>query len=137
MEDIHGNPVSLASLKGKTVLLDFWTTWCPPCRADAPSFEKLYEKYGGKNLMIIGISVSEDRKIVEDYLKKNAHSYPVVLTSENEMPRTYQLGVFPTYIVISPMGRLPPLCRAIKDSENCGASSRKPRWTRTRAREYL
>jgi thiol-disulfide isomerase/thioredoxin len=104
VEDIHGNPISLASLKGKTVLLDFWTTWCPPCRADAPSLEKLYEKYGGKNLMIVGISVSEDRKIVEDYLKKNVHSYPVVLTSENEMPRTYQLGIFPTYIVISPDG---------------------------------
>jgi len=106
VKDIHGNPVSLASLKGKTVLLDFWTTWCPPCRADAPSLEKLYEKYGNKDLMIVGISVSEDRKIVEDYLKKNAHTYPVVLTSQNEMPRAYQLGVFPTYIVISPDGTI-------------------------------
>lgn len=106
VKDIHGNPISLASFKGKTVLLDFWTTWCPPCRADAPSLEKLYQKYGDRDLVVLGISVHEDHKIVEDYLKKNAHSYPVVLTTENEMPRTYQIGVFPTYIVISPDGTI-------------------------------
>ena len=104
--DIEGNPVSLAELKGKTVLLDFWTTWCPPCVADAPALDKLYRKYGGKELMIVGISVSEERGIVENYLKSHPHSFPVVLTSENELPRPYQIGVFPTYMVIDPDGTL-------------------------------
>lgn len=104
--DIKGNSVSLASLKGKTVLLDFWTSWCPPCLADAPSLDKLYARYGGKNLMIIGISVSEERKIVETFLQKKPHAFPVVLTIENEMPRPYQVGLFPTYMVIAPDGTL-------------------------------
>ena len=104
--DIQGNPVSLAGLKGKTILLDFWTTWCPPCRADAPSLDKLYSKYGGKDLIIIGISVNEEREIVEKFLKDHPHNFPVVLTSENEMPRPYQIGEFPTYMVISSDGTL-------------------------------
>ena len=104
--DIQGKAISLAELKGKTVLLDFWTTWCPPCQADAPSISKLNQKYGDKNLAIVGISVDEEREIVEKYLKKHPDSYPVVLSSENQMPRPYQIGVFPTYLIISPDGTL-------------------------------
>jgi thiol-disulfide isomerase/thioredoxin len=104
--DILGKTVSLADLHGKTVLLDFWTTWCPPCQADAPSIERLNDKYGNKNLAVVGISVSEDRETVESYLKKHPHNYPVVLSSENQFPRPYQIGVFPTYLIISPDGTL-------------------------------
>jgi thiol-disulfide isomerase/thioredoxin len=104
--DIRGRTVSLADLRGKTVLLDFWTTWCPPCQADAPSIEKLNEKYGSRNLAVVGISVSEDRETVEGYLKKHPHNYPVVLSTENQLPRPYQIGVFPTYLIISPDGTL-------------------------------
>ncbi len=102
--DMQGKQVTLASLKGKTVLLDFWTTWCVACRADGPALDKLYAKYGGQNLEIIGISDSEDRAIVEKYLKEHPHAYPIVLTYENEMPRSFQIGVLPTYIVIEKDG---------------------------------
>lgn len=104
LTDMTGQHVSLAGLKGKTVLLDFWTTWCPPCRADAPAIDKLYKQYGDKNLAIIGISVSEERELVEKFLKQHPHFFPIALTTENELPRTYQIGVFPTYIVIDPDG---------------------------------
>ena len=106
VKDMQGNQVSLASLKGKIVLLDFWATWCGPCLADAPSIDKLYMKYGGKNLAIIGISESEDRATVETFLKKHPHEYTIALTSDNEMPRQYQVGAFPTYIVIAPDGTI-------------------------------
>ena len=98
--DIQGKPVTLAAFKGKTVLLDFWTTWCPPCRADGPALDKLYKKYGEQSLAIVGISVSEDRAIVEKFLGEHPHNFPVVLSTENELPSAYQIGVFPTYIVI-------------------------------------
>jgi thiol-disulfide isomerase/thioredoxin len=104
--DIHGNRLSLGDLKGKTVLLDFWTTWCPPCQADASSIEKLNQKYGGKSLGIIGISVDEGRETVEKYLKRHPHNFPVVLSSENQLPRPYQIVVFPTYLIIGPDGTL-------------------------------
>jgi thiol-disulfide isomerase/thioredoxin len=99
--DLKGKPLTLSDFKGKTVLLDFWTTWCGPCRADGPALEKLFQKYGDKDLMIVGISVSEERDIVEKFLKEHPHSYPIALTTENEMPLPYQVGAFPTYIVIN------------------------------------
>lgn len=102
--DLKGEPVRLSALKGRTVLLDFWTTWCAPCRADAPVLDKLNQKYGDKELTIVGISVSEERETVEKFLKEHPHEFPIVLTTENEMPRPYQVGVFPTYIVINQDG---------------------------------
>jgi len=104
--DLKGKPVTLSAFKGKTVLLDFWTTWCPPCRADGPALEKLYRKYGGKELMIIGIAVTEPREIVEKFLNEHPHSFPVVLTSENEMPLPFQVTTLPTYIVIDRDGNV-------------------------------
>lgn len=83
--DMKGNAVSLSALKGKTVLLDFWTTWCPPCLADAPVLDDLYRRYADKNLMILAMSVDEDRETVENFLQKHAHNFPVILTTENEM----------------------------------------------------
>ncbi len=104
--DIDGKPVSLAALKGRTVLLDFWATWCPPCQWDSSSIEKLSHKYGDKDLAIISISVGEERAVVEKFLKKHPRTYPVILSSENEMPRPYDVNVLPTYMIISPDGTL-------------------------------
>ena len=104
--DLEGKTMTIAGFKGKTVLLDFWTTWCPPCRADAPALDKLYRRYGDKDLMIIGISVKEEREIVGKFLREHPHDFPIVLTTENEMPRPYQIRVFPTYIVIDGDGAL-------------------------------
>jgi thiol-disulfide isomerase/thioredoxin len=106
VSDMQEKAISLADLKGKTVLLDFWATWCPPCQADAPAIEKLNQKFGDKDLKVIGISMDEDRETVEKYLKKHPHNFPVVLSSDNLMPRAYQIHVFPTYIVIGPDGTL-------------------------------
>ncbi len=106
VNDMEGKPVSLAAYKGKTVLLDFWTTWCPPCRADAPSLDKLYAKYKDRDLAIVGFSVSEDRAVVAKFLKEHPHEFPIILTSETELPSAYQIGTFPTYIVIGQDGTL-------------------------------
>ena len=106
LTDLGGNPITLGALKGKTVLLDFWATWCGPCRADAPAIDKLYQKYHDKNLAVIGISVDEERPVVQKFLSEHPHKYPIVLTTENEMPRAYQIGVFPTYVVIDTEGNV-------------------------------
>jgi len=106
LTDMQGKQFTLGSLKGKTVLVDFWTTWCVGCRADGPALDKLYAKYGGQNLEILGISVGEDRAVVEKFLREHRHSYPILLTSENELPHLFQVGALPTYMVIDKDGTL-------------------------------
>ena len=106
LTDMQGKHFTLDSLKGKTVLLDFWTTWCVGCRADGPALDKLYAKYGGQNLEILGISVGEDRAIVEKFLRDHRHAYPILLTAENEVPHLFQVGALPTYMVIDKDGTL-------------------------------
>jgi thiol-disulfide isomerase/thioredoxin len=100
---LDGKTVTLESLKGKTVLLDFWATWCPPCRVDAPALDKLHERYG-KDLVILGISVGEDRGTVEGFLKKNPHAFTMALSSENDLPRQYDVEAVPTYIIVNADG---------------------------------
>jgi thiol-disulfide isomerase/thioredoxin len=98
--DMEGKLITLSALKGKTVLLDFWATWCPPCRADGPALDKLHRRYSEQDLVIVGISVNEERSIVEKFLQSNPHAFPIVLTAENEMPVAYHAARIPTYIVI-------------------------------------
>ncbi len=105
LKALDGQPISLAAHKGKVVLLDFWATWCPPCRADAPVLEKLHQQHP-KDLAIIGISVSEERAIVEKFLREYPRPYPVALTTENDLTRPYQAGPLPLYLVIDRQGKL-------------------------------
>src|SRR5262249_43813783 len=104
--DLQGQPLTLSAFRGKNVLLDFWATWCPPCRADGPALEKLYRKYGASELMVVGISIDEGRDVVEPFLKQHPQSYPMVLGSENELPRAYHVRVIPTYVVIDKEGSI-------------------------------
>jgi thiol-disulfide isomerase/thioredoxin len=104
--DMQGNSIALESLRGKTVLLDFWATWCPPCRADGKALNKLFAKYRDKGLQIVGISVDEEREVVEKYLQGAPDNYPIVLTTENEMPEIYKVEALPTYILIDPDGKV-------------------------------
>ena len=104
--DMQGNRVSIADLKGKTILLDFWSTWCPPCRDDAPDLEKLHRKYGDRDLAIVGISVGEARRPVEAFLRGRTHDFPNILAIEHDLPRPYQVEVLPTYIVIDRNGNV-------------------------------
>jgi thiol-disulfide isomerase/thioredoxin len=109
LKGIDGKAISLAPYgatgQGKIVLLDFWATWCPPCRADAPVLDKLYQQHS-KDLAIVGISVSEERVIVEKFLREYPRAYPVALTTENELSRPYQAGPLPLYLVIDREGKL-------------------------------
>ena len=100
---LDGKTVTLESLKGKTVLLDFWATWCPPCRVDAPALDKLHQRYG-KDLVILGISMGEDRGTVEGFLKKNPHAFAMALSSENDLPRQYDVEALPTYMIVDADG---------------------------------
>jgi peroxiredoxin len=77
-KDLSGRPVNLGSLAGKVVIVDFWATWCAPCKESMPVLEKLYQKYKSRGLVIVGVSVDEDAANVGPFIKKLKVSFPIV-----------------------------------------------------------
>ncbi len=92
LPDINGNMVNLSDFKGQVVLLDFWATWCIPCRQELPHFQKLYDTYKDQGFAMIGISVDEaGATIVRPFLEKNNIDY-VNLISSFEVEKLYGDG---------------------------------------------
>ena len=81
--DLEGKKVSLAEFKGKPVLVNFWATWCAPCKLEMPWFEEFHRKYAGQGLVILGIAADEaPKKVIGDNAKKLGVTYPILLTDD-------------------------------------------------------
>jgi thiol-disulfide isomerase/thioredoxin len=78
LKDVNGKDVSLQSLKGKVIVLDFWATWCGPCKVEIPHFIEFQEKYGGRGLQIVGISVDDPVDKLAPYVKEMGMNYLVL-----------------------------------------------------------
>lgn len=114
LTDQYGNTHTLSQYKGKTIFLNFWGTWCPPCRAEMPDIQKLYEEFdqeGEDALVILGVAApnlgkekSEDG--IKTFLEENGYTYPVLMDTEAELFQTYGITSFPTTIMIDRDGNL-------------------------------
>jgi thiol-disulfide isomerase/thioredoxin len=78
LKDVEGKDVALASFKGKVVVLDFWATWCGPCKVEIPHFIEFQQKYGAKGLQVVGISVDDPVDKLAPYVKEMGMNYPVL-----------------------------------------------------------
>ena len=82
LQDLNGQPLELASYRGKVVLLDFWATWCTPCRGEIPHFVEFQDKYREQGLQVLGISMDDDAKPVRKFYQEFKMNYPVALGNE-------------------------------------------------------
>ncbi|MGI6070005.1 MAG: cytochrome c biogenesis protein/redoxin [Blautia sp.] len=114
LTDQYGNSHTLSEYKGKTVFLNFWATWCPPCRAEMPDIQKLYEEYqeaGDDSLVILGIAApgygnEEDKDGITAFLEENGYTYPVLMDEGGNTFMDYGVYSYPTTFMISKEGKV-------------------------------
>lgn len=107
VKDLKGQSVKLSSFKGKVVLLNFWATWCPPCRQEMPSLEKLYQSMrGNQDFVIVTVDLQEEASVVKEFLSKNAYHFPVFLDATGAASGPYSVEAIPTTYVIDRAGRV-------------------------------
>jgi len=105
LKDLSGKEVTLAEFKGKkAVLLVFWTTWCPGCRAEIPELNKLQQKYKDGDLTILAVSAGEKEKPVRSFAQKEGITYTVLLDTNGETARAFGIVGVPTNLVINKKG---------------------------------
>ena len=107
LKDQYGVVHSLENYKGKVIFLNFWATWCPPCKKEMPDVESIYKEYGEnkKDVIILGVN-SEKENEVKKFLKDKGYTFPTVIDENSEVMRKYFIQAFPTSFVIDKEGNI-------------------------------
>ena len=102
LTSIDGEEITLSKLKGQVVLIDFWATWCPPCRNSIPVFSKLYNTYHDQGFMVLGIS-TEEKSVLTKYRDDNKVPYPILLGTK-EIFMMYEVSAIPKMLIFDKTG---------------------------------
>jgi thiol-disulfide isomerase/thioredoxin len=106
MVGLDGTAVPFESLQGKVIFLNIWATWCPPCIAEMPNIQRLYEKVGSDDIAFVMLSVDEGGMAkVQKFIQKKGFTFPVYL-ADGPLPRAFQSPAIPTTFILSPEGRI-------------------------------
>ena len=107
LETVTGKKVSLKDFKGKAILLNFWATWCEPCKKELPSMQKIYEELSSDGVEVIAISIDRNKKKrVEKYIKKYNLTFPILLDPSQKVRKDYFILGLPTSYLIGGDGKL-------------------------------
>jgi peroxiredoxin len=107
LTDVNGNKVSLKDFRGKSVLINFWATWCGPCREELPSLQALHEKLSGEGFVVLAINIDRrnpDR--VKKYMKEYNLSFPVPIDPSQQVRKKYYIMGLPVSYLVDPNGKL-------------------------------
>jgi thiol-disulfide isomerase/thioredoxin len=115
--DLEGKEVRLGEFRGKVVFVNFWATWCPPCRAEMPDIESLYQEHKDKGLVVIGIDISESEATVRQFVQRGGYSWTFVLDSDGAVAASYNIRAIPTSFFIDREG--------VIQAVNIGAMTKK------------
>ncbi|TAJ97507.1 TlpA family protein disulfide reductase [bacterium] len=106
LKDLQGNTVRLKDLRGKVVFLNFWATWCPSCRLEMPTMEKLHEEFGNQGLVILAINYRERPEEIKEFSKEHHLTFMSLLDKEGKAFELYQAWSLPTTYLINKSGEI-------------------------------
>ncbi|AZT90876.1 TlpA family protein disulfide reductase [Caldicellulosiruptor changbaiensis] len=104
LESVDGKEYSISSFRGKKVILNFFATWCPPCRAEIPDFEKFHQS--NKDIVLIGVNIQEDKNTVKEFLNSMGVSYLVLLDKDGKIASNFGIEGIPTTFLLDENGRI-------------------------------
>jgi thiol-disulfide isomerase/thioredoxin len=126
-----GKNLKLSEYRGKVVLINFWASWCGPCRQEMPLLDKLHQKYASYGFTVLGVNVEEDSAAAEKVLKDITVSFPVLFDNRNSASKTYNVSAMPSTILVDRDGNMRYLHKGYKPGDE--ASYRK--WVKQLIRE--
>ena len=126
-----GGAIDLAQYKGQVVMINFWASWCVPCRQEMPLLESIYKKYTPLGFTLIGVNVEPDQKEAENFLKQTPVSFPVLFDAKSKVSGLYNVQVMPTTVFIDRKGNV----RLVHQSYQAGAENLYMDQIRTLIRE--
>jgi len=100
LQDVDGKSVALGNLQDKPLLLNFWATWCPPCRSEMPYIQQVYDEWSDKGLVVLAINVGESSAKVKEFMQSYGLSFPVLLDTKEKVTQIYNIGGIPTTFFI-------------------------------------
>jgi peroxiredoxin len=112
-----GQSVSLAQFKGQVVMLNFWASWCGPCRQEMPLLESIYKKYNRLGFTLIGVNVEPDSNAANDWLKQTPVSFPILYDKESRVSKMYDVAGMPSTVIIDRAGKVRMLHRGYKPGD--------------------
>lgn len=104
LDDLNGKPLRLNDLRGKAVILNFWATWCEPCRQEMPLLQKAFAQYAAEGLVIVGVDLGEEPAVVQNYVDQLGVDFPIALDRQEQVSRRYRVFGLPTSFFIDRQG---------------------------------
>ncbi|MBU8788754.1 MULTISPECIES: thiol-disulfide oxidoreductase ResA [Bacillus] len=106
LEDVNGNRLKLSDLKGKGVFLNFWGTWCEPCKKEFPYMANQYKEFKDQGVEIVAVNVGESNLAVRNFMNEYGVNFPVVLDKDRQVLDAYDVTPLPTTFLINPDGKI-------------------------------
>jgi peroxiredoxin len=115
LHSVAGSNLRLQEQRGQVVMLNFWASWCGPCRQEMPRLDRLYEKYHASGFQLLGVNVDDDVRNATGVSSKLGLHFPVLLDTEKKVSRLYDLSTMPSTVLIDRDGRVRYIHRGYKD----------------------
>jgi len=106
LRNLEGEKINTKDLRGKFLWVNFWATRCPPCRAEMPSMEKVWKRFGGENFVLLAVDLREDERRVRSFINDNGYTFPVLLDTTGEVGSVYKVRAIPTSFFINQEGEI-------------------------------